>query len=262
MKSERLENLFRKYDIRNLPYGKLGDKLGDVFQDFVIEIFEDKRYIEGFEGLDEKEPEEKIFKTILTKEGIVNIRNVSRIEATSNIPKRNSGGDSKTDVLIKVYTKIGQVINIPVSIKQTTANKVSFAEFDVNTILREVGIVNPIVERLMTKHQTDGSAKNFTAGEKQQLRKELEPYKEKLLRWIVTMDTTENKSDIRIPIYVIKFKLNRNYHIIKTDVYNIDEYIRYISTNKNGSPALGGFGTGLSWTYATGSKGTKIQFKG
>lgn len=43
--------------------------------------------------------------------------------------------------------------------------------------------------------------------------------------------------------------------------YTIEKYLDTIMT-KYGKLKSGGFGTGLSWTYATNSKGVKIQFKG
>ncbi len=45
-------------------------------------------------------------------------------------------------------------------------------------------------------------------------------------------------------------------------IYTIEEYIESIILDKRGNIKLGEFGTGLSWTYATGSGGYKIQFKG
>jgi hypothetical protein len=255
--NKKLQNLYEKYDIKNLPYGIVGDKLGDVYEDFIVEIFEDKNYIDNFEKLNSSNLEEKIFKTILENEGIENNNNILNIEATTDIPKRESGGNAKTDVLVKVIYKNGQVKEIPISVKQTTAPKVALAEFDVDTILKEVGINNELIERLMKKHQTDASAKNFTSQEKEQLSNELDKYKEKFLRWVITMSSVKNDSDIRIPKYVVRFQLTKgNYDISKMTVCDIDECINNMAGKK------GGFRTGLSWTYATGSKGSKLQFKG
>jgi len=266
--SKKLQNLYKKYDIKNLSFGIIGDKLGDVYEDFIMEIFQDKDHLSNFEKLDRSKLEEGIFTIILEREGIENTNSILRIETTNKIPKRESGGNAKTDVLVKVIYKNGQVKEIPISVKQTTAPKVAFAEFDVDTILKEVGINNAIIERLMKKHQTDASAKNFTSTEKQQLTNELAKYKEKFLRWIITMSPVKNDSDIRIPKYVIRFQRKKDKKdkddeskiiigdLSKTTIYDIDDYIKHILSKKSG------FGTGLSWTYATGSKGSKIQFKG
>lgn len=259
---EKLARLYEKYDIYNLPDGVVGDKLGDVYEDYVVEMFQDPTYIGRGESETFNQVEDEIVKIILGKEGIP-LNQISRIEGTTDIPARSSGGNAKTDVLLKVYLVSGQMIQIPMSVKQTTAPKVAFAEYDVQTIAREVGITDARLIFLMEKHQRDASAKNFTTSEKQELRQLLRPYKRKFLRWIVTMSTMEDRSDIRIPRYVIKFQLEKGtYRPSGRGVFDIDEYITFISTNKNGTESRGGFGTGLSWTYATGSKGYKIQFKG
>ncbi|ACA46029.1 type II restriction endonuclease [Clostridium botulinum] len=261
---DKIKEAYAEYNIENLSYGEIGDKLGDAYENFVVNVFNDVNYLMNFSQLNYDKLDERIFKSIFKKEGI-DVNQVIKIEATSKIPKRNSGGNSKTDVLVKVHIKNGQVINIPISVKQTTVAKVAMAEYDVDTILTETGINNSEIERLMKKHQQDASAINFSKEEKQILKNELAKNnnKERLLRWILTMSPLPNNDDIRIPIYIIKFQLDKKSLDVKElGIFNIDEYIRHISTDKKGNPAKGGFGTGLSWTYATGSKGKKIQFKG
>lgn len=261
---DKIKEAYAEYNIEDLSYGKIGDKLGDAYESFVVNVFNDNKYLTEFNKLDNKKLDEFIFKSIIKKVKI-DIKEILKIEATNKIPKRDNGGNAKTDVLVKIYTKNGQAINVPISVKQTTAPKVAMAEYDVDTILNETGIINTEIERLMRKFQEDASAKNFTNEEKEILTKELvkDNNKDKLLRWILTMSPIKDYSDIRVPIYLIKFQLNKNtLEVIDSGVYDIDEYIIHISTDKKGKPIKGGFGTGLGWTYATGSKGKKIQFKG
>ncbi len=260
----KIKEAYAEYNVENLTYGKIGDKLGDAYESFVVNVFNDNKYLIEFDKLDNKKIDEFIFRSIIEKVKI-DIKEILKIEATNKIPKRDNGGNAKTDVWVKIYIKNGQVMNVPISVKQTTAPKVAMAEYDVDTILNETGIVNSEIERLMRKFQQDASAKNFTNEEKEILTKELEKdnNKDKLLRWILTMSPMKDYSDIRVPRYLIKFQLNKNtLEVIEPSVYDIDEYIIHISTDKKGNPIKGGFGTGLSWTYATGSKGKKIQFKG
>ena len=262
--NEKLKKQYIKYNIKGLPYGEVGDKLGDAYEDFVADIFEDDKYINQYEYLNDCEVDECIFKTIIEYENI-NVNYVDNIKATTEIPKRETGGNAKTDVLVTVYFKDGQSIQIPISVKQTTAPKVAMAEYDVDTILRETGIKNLEIEILLKKFQKDGSAKNFTQEQKNILTEELAKNnnKEKLVRWILTMSPFICNEDIRVPRYIIRFKLNKvTLDIEKYKIYTIDECIKELTTDKYGKPKKGGFGTGLSWTYATGSKGNKIQFKG
>ena len=75
------------------------------------------------------------------------------------------------------------------------------------------------------------------------------------------------------PTILIKFKLKKpkdRYNIkvndgelslLSFEVTTVEKYIDTIMYTKNGNERSAGFGTGLSWTYATGSGGYKIQFK-
>ena len=261
---EKLEKIYKKYKINDLPYGKKEDKLGDVYEEFVVSVFNDAKYLMNFNNLNTNQLDEKIYFEILNKEGI-EIEKIEKIEATNEIPTRPSGGNSKTDIVIKVYMADKKEVNIPISVKQTRAPKVAMAEYDIKTILSEAKIENKEIETLMEKHQVEASAKNFTLEEKKKLREELEKdgNKDRLLRWIFTMSPVRNDEDIRVPRYILKFQLNKKDLSVKNSyVFEIEEYIRHISFTKKGKCVRGGFGTGLGWTYATGSKGKKIQFKG
>ena len=69
-------------------------------------------------------------------------------------------------------------------------------------------------------------------------------------------------NDLRYPDLLIKFSITKSNQILNINCYTIDEYVDYLTIDRYGNPKKGGFGTGLGWTYATGSKGEKIQFKG
>ena len=170
------------------------------------------------------------------------------------------GGNPKTDIIIDVFVD-SKIEQKTISVKQTTAPKVAMAEFDVDTIVKEIGIKDDKLKYYLLKHQTDASAKNFTNEEKEDLTRRLKPYLEKFIRWVVS-GTPEPKSDLRYPLAIIRFKLNKQIQIEDIHCDTIDQYVNSIIYNSKGNPKKGGFGTGLGWTYATGSKGKKIQFKG
>jgi len=257
--SELLNSLYDKYNIEFLSGGIKTDKLGDVYEEFVCHIFASKSsvlYFLSHDGI-----EKTIIEMIFAKFNI-NLDELEEISSTDKVPKRPSGGNSKTDVILILTLKNGSIHKLPLSVKQTSARKVAFAEYDVRTICSEVGITDENIINLMLKHQGDASAKNFTHNEKEMLTTLLSPYVESLVRWIVTMAPDKSMVGDAYPVGVIKFIVNKDAKLISYNVYNIQEYINYIRYKPNGQIKKGGFGTGLSWTYATGSKGTKIQFKG
>ena len=257
MESFVLEGLYNSYNIKNLSFGVLQDKLGDVYEKFVVNVLENKSYLSSYNNDTICEDwEYELFAQVMNGYNI-NKDFVKNITAADPVPVRMSHGLSKTDVIMTVNDSI----KYPISIKQSTARKVAFAEFDVNTIVKEVGITDPELIRLLNKHQEDASAKNFTSEEKETLKEKLRPIARNFVRWVITGSPIIS-DDIRIPTMIIKFDINKSDNSLKSyKVYNIEDYIDEIMYDKNGNLKKGGFGTGLSWTYATGSKGKKIQFK-
>jgi len=265
MQSEKLRELYSRYDIYNLSKGIVGDKLGDLFEEYVCEILNNRELLSNMQDdIAIESIEQEIFNEIIMKSiSHENISAITEIMATTCIPSLPSGGNPKTDINSVVEFESLDNENISISVKQSSVSKVAMAEFDVDTIVREVGITNLRLIELMKKHQDDASAKNLTSEEKLELKTSLAPIAKPLVRWIISGSSTQNDPDIRVPNYIIKFKVEKiTFDFSCFSVYSIEEYIDEIMLNNKGSLKTGGFGTGLSWTYATGSKFRKIQFKG
>ena len=261
-RTKLLKDLFDKYDIANLPHGIKEDKMGDAFEDYCVLILESDEILHKYKtnSININNTDEFIFYHIMSKLSI-NKSNIKKIFATTDIKHRFTGGNPKTDIITEIHCANSAIPAIPISVKSTTARKVAMAEFDVDTIVKEVGIKEPELIALLFKHQVDASAKNFTSDEKDTLRKLLVPYSKKFVRWVLSGSPVETE-DLRYPVLITKFNLTKTDDITNINVYSIDEYVNNLMLDKNLKVKKGGFGTGLSWTYATGSKGRKIQFKG
>ncbi len=275
MNTQHLNRLYEEFNIANLAFGIVHDKLGDAYEKYCVEILENVEFLNAAKSdATLNDQEYAIFLDLLRINGISYFENINYIKASDPIPLRTSHGLSKTDVIMKVFYFDGSSTRFPISCKQSTVPKVAFAEFDAGTICREIGIPDGRLKELIEKHQRDASAINFTADEKRELTDLLRPIARNFVRWVITGSPIEKPDDVCIPISIIKFDLRKpknryDIHVENGDfefksykVYTIDEYIDTIMLNKNGNIKPGGFGTGLSWTYATGSKGRKIQFKG
>lgn len=273
-RSDILEQLYQKYDIPNLTFGKIHDKLGDVYEEYCITILTNPAHLKSAQQESESQTIEfKIFKDLMQAYSITDFSLIKKIDATNKIPHRYTHGLSKTDVIVTIYFSDGTSKQYAISCKQSTKNRVAFAEFDVDTICREIGIDNDRLKELMLKHQIDKSAKYFSADEKIELRNLLAPIVKKFVRWVLTGSPEENPKELIYPTSIIKFKVkapkNRydinvasgNFDLISVSVSLIEDYINSVIYMPNGKQRTGGFGTGLSWTYATGSGGFKIQFK-
>ncbi len=274
MNTELLKELYTNFNIANLPYGIVHDKLGDVYEAYCIKILTCKEFLIAIQKeTDLNSVEFRIFKTLFNKASFINIKDIKEIKATNQVPHRQTRGNAKTDVIATILYQNGDEVKLPISSKQSYVQRVAVAEFDVNTICREAEINNDRIKELMLKFQTAHSAKGLTESEKQELGELIKPYSKQLVRWAITGSPKENPADIIFPKLIVKFRIQRpkdRYKINVADgdlqykdcsIYTINEYIDMTMLNKNGKNRTGGFGTGLSWTYASGSGGRKIQFK-
>ena len=247
--SEILENLYEEYEIDSLSYGRRADKLGDLYEDYIKTIFSSKEIIFNFNsGTKPLTTEEKVFYTICMSHRITHIKSLEILD----VPARESKGAPKTDV----HLLVNGATHIKLSVKQSHATSVTVAEFDVDTIKDEIGIEDERIIFLMEKHQRDASAKHFADEEKTELRKRISTIKRRFVKWTLSGSPDISSEDTRVANHTIMFKIDKfNYRLRDFSSHTIEEQVNMILEKKSG------FGTGLSWTYATGSKGKKIQFK-
>lgn len=272
--TKKLLSKLKCYQVDCLSHGALEDKIGDAFEAYLKEIFSSNSLLNDFiqgNPLQDNSRNESfedsdyfVFSSVFQKLDPCFVSNIVNISATTKIESRITGGNPKTDLIINCTTNSGNV-PIPISIKHTSADKVAMAEFDVPTIVKEVGITDSEVCRLMLKHQVDASAKNFTPEEKEDLYQRLIPYAKKLVTWVISGSPNFDDNDLKYPKLILKFRIEKynsssGLVIKEFKTYHVEEYVDKIMGKPKGKK--GGFGTGLSWTYATGSKGKKIQFKG
>lgn len=261
-RTETLARLMEDYGVARLGHGAREDKLGDAFEDYTVQILSSNHLLKKAQSnqLDLRNTDEYIFNKVY-KRMLEYSSRIIKLDATRDIEHRFTGGNPKTDVIVDMETRDGSKISLPISVKQTTATKVAMAEFDVNTIVREINIRDSRLITLLEKHQRDASAKNFTDAERQELFDRLEPYRRDFVRWVIT-GTPRPSRDLRFPELILKFQLDKADNILDIACFTPNEYVDSLIYDRYGNVKKGGFGTGLGWTYATGSKGQKIQFKG
>ncbi len=243
-----LDSLYIKYNIDNLPYGNQSDALGDLYEEYVEYIFSNEYIVKNFNaGIAPSNTAETLFYEVCGQHDIEHIDSIARL----SVPKRESGGEPKTDFCVQLNDEI-----LKFSVKQSHAAAITVAEFDVNTISEEVGITDERLVSLMRKFQKDGSGKNFQTHEKVDLTERLRPYKKNFVRWAISGTATNNSDDLRMANHTIMFMVDKNNKRLNDfSTYTISEQVSKITNRQSG------YGTGLSWTYATGTKGKKIQFK-
>ena len=234
MQNRTLSAMYDDYDISNLPRGKKQDSLGALYENYYTFILTDKNRFASFNFQTEtNEPEQIFFNDVMRFHNIKNVKSVTQI----GVPKTDLGG------LVKA------------TIKQTSARAVSVSEFPATAIVESLQIKKKEVIRLLHKHESDASAKNFSLEEKMFLKEGLSNIKANMVRWALTGSAHKESKDIRVADFSCCFKLDKNDNLKKYSLFTTEDYVKIITSRS------AGFGTGLSWTYATGTKGKKIQFK-
>ena len=245
----KLKDLYEEHNIDKLRPGARSDALGDVYEKFVKLIFSDQELVYKFNmGTVPSSTEEKVMYDVCRDFGILFIESVN----FPNVPKTDVGGEPKTDLCILIN---GNTL-VKATIKQSRAREVTISEFDVASIVEGIGIKDPMTISLMEKHQRDASAKNFAPEEKEYLTNGMQIYKRDLVRWAIS-GAVDDSEDLRVANYSINFRVDSNTNrFVNFVTHSIESLVDKIVKFKRG------FNTGLSWTYATGTKGKKIQFKG
>jgi hypothetical protein len=256
---EILLSLYTKMNIYNLEYGLLGDRLGEVFEQYIEQVF----------ICDTKDVfTQRIYDSIIKKMKIDD-QSIKIEPKILSLERTFNGGLAKTDKCVEINQNL-----IKMSIKQSCASSVSVSEYDVDTMLKGLNKIDDwILRDILQKYQMSGSAKQLSNQEKISLFQKFEEnngdLRKRLIRWSMSGTSEEYSDDHRYSNLLIFFKMNPNKYsrsnwlskqsdlpdILGIGIYTIDEYMNEIMCRK------AGFGTGLSWTYATGSHGKKIQLK-
>ena len=248
MQNRTLSAMYDDYDISNLPRGKKQDSLGALYENYYTFILTDKNRFASFNFQTEtNEPEQIFFNDVMRFHNIKNVKSVTQI----GVPKTDLGGLPKTDSAILINRRK----LVKATIKQTSARAVSVSEFPDTAIVESLQIKKKEVIRLLHKHESDASAKNFSLEEKMFLKEGLSNIKANMVRWALTGSAHKESKDIRVADFSCCFKLDKNDNLKKYSLFTTEDYVKIITSRS------AGFGTGLSWTYATGTKGKKIQFK-
>ena len=172
------------------------------------------------------------------------------------VPTRDNGSQAKTDRCVLV----NDVHYIKVSVKQSGSSQVAAAEISVDTINKEAfgGKMKEDYLQCMLMFQevgnqtllaSSGKIKSF----KEDLKEDYD-FRGRLLRYVLSGSSSENSDDIRVADYIVEYAVDANGTAKSKSVKTVAEKLDLII-------GKGTFGTGLSWTYATGTKGEKIQFK-
>jgi len=195
-----------------------------------------------------------VFETIVNALGLIP-EQVSTIEATSEksvIGRLPSGGNPKTDVLVTV-TFVDETVNYyTISCKRSSEKSVSVHEYTASTFADVLDSQNGELRALLMGFQKSGSMTDFGEDNCSRLTNVLQPYIEKLTRWVISGEGGIGTSPIQCAQYIITYDDVDETFVIHTT----KDYCRKLINNVSGA-----FGTPFAWTYPSKRRGQRIQLK-
>lgn len=242
----------------DLNSGAMSDAVGLAHRKLVREIFG------SVSKIDEIRAHHGVTVEALLVNGFFNVTGHRRAEIVSITAKDQTGsgpngGPTKGMIKFEIENIDGSQSEVTATVKASSADRVSVAEFSARTIASSIGLTDPETIKLMEKHQRDCSAKHFSDDEKLRLTEGLKSYRRKLAYWAMTGSSSASSGNSDIPSIAIRFLLADNEGVPWphfAEVLTMEDMVSRILQSS------AGFGTGFSWTYATGTAGEKIQLKG
>jgi hypothetical protein len=249
--------MIENYAIRNKNSGQIKDIQGNNFESRVADILsfpqnlekwkKDNANIEGMHF--------DIFKNIVECFGI-DKDNVVEIKATCDkkiIGHLPSGGNPKTDVLVKVSFCDSSTRNYTISCKRSSDKSVSIHQYNADKFADVLDKNNTHLRDLLSDFQKCGNVRDFGEENKNELTQTLKPYVEKLSLWALGGQGGDGNPDVQNAEYILTYDNMDN----SSSIQRVENYYHHLLE----SGVTGQFGTPFSWTYPSKRKGKDIQLK-
>jgi len=185
------------------------------------------------------------------------IQDIISVEATNTVKKLAGGGNAKTDVIIKINTVKGVVVQT-ISIKNTIHSRVSCHDYKADDFIRVLNISDTKLANYFHYYQEFGSHKNFVNGlpsgyTADEFKILLEPHQRIFMEWVLmgahdSYNLIEPESQISNYLLINKSGVTR--------FIDFQSYIRELFDNSHFV-----YGVPLSWTYPSKQCGSRIQLK-
>lgn len=235
-------------------YGRAGNKLEKILS----EMLSDYNYLRQFKSSSASVP--MPYALIMNKlilENKISVDEIIRVKASNSIPLLNSGGNSKTDILVFIDLESGITITETISIKNTTSSRVSCHDYTIDDYIRVLDVKNSRVEEYIRWFGEAGSAKGLVellpyGYSLVEFEKDLSEVVQVLIEWALT-GAHDEQNLVNSELQISRYLLIRKQEEIR--FYSMHEYFQKLKQR------TGTFGTPLSWTYPSKQLGKRIQLK-
>lgn len=237
-----------------LTNGQIWDKEGKNFEKQIATILSSSSYLTAWKNNKKLDDIHFPFFEKLLNTFELTTRDILKIEATAEKEKIGylpSGGSPKTDVLVSIYDKQGNIQTITLSCKRSKKDSVSVHQYSADVFADVLDPNNESLRKLLNDFQYYGNAKDLPDGVAISLKTTLCPYLRKLTLWAIGGIGLETDNPIHYAQYVVSYQTTKE----KFSVYSVENYCDILLQRE------GAFGTPFYWTYASKHRGKCIQLK-
>lgn len=242
------------------PTGSYYGRVGNQFEKYLVAELNSDINLHNFKADDCECYEYYEVMTALTKMLHIDKQQIQLVEATDTIMKLKNLGSPKTDVHLKIYIGPKSFKTANLSIKNTTANRVSCHDYQAKDFIRVLDPTDEYLEMVIQTFQEAGSWAIFTQilndrGLQIDVDAILNRHMKKLIEWAITgKHDDENMID---PVtQMADFLLTRNANNGQCKLQLAEDYCSELYEsigNSRGAP--------FSWTYPSKRRGERIQLK-
>lgn len=252
-----LHSFIEQVAMSTLSRGQVTDLQGRNFEDLIAMILSNKDNLTKYLTNDKTITgmHYSYFHDIISSLKI-NPLPIKYIEATADkkkIGRLPSGGAPKTDVLVTIYTTNNLYQTITISCKRSSKDSVSVHEYSADSFSAVLDPNNQSLKKLLCEFQDNPSLSAFGAENIHHLTVALEPYLNKLTKWVLAGIGGAGNPEIQWATHILTYD-NNNDHI---SFHTVAEYIDSLKLNH----IEGHFGTFFTWTYPSKQRGRRIQLK-
>lgn len=254
---DALLELIEQKNLANFNQGKQKDVQGKNFEDRVRMTLSHPDNLEKWKSEDELHTgiNYQLFSIIMYSLPFSKdeVKSIDASTSKKDIGRLPSGGNPKTDVLVTITMTDDSKKPITISCKRSEAKRVSVHQYTADSFADVLDPNNKELRELLLTFQENPSLKDFGKENEQLLTKALQPYNDKLSKWVLAGIGGSGDETTQCATHILTYSENDPLPAF----YQIDEYIEKLKSLEIEEH----FGTLFTWTYPSKQRGKYIQLK-
>jgi len=254
---DSLANEIERYFMREKSMGQRRDAEGRSFE---VRVAETMAYDENLQkwrgGIDTATGVYYNMFSAIAQKLEINKKTTRAIFSTSDqrvIGLLPSGGQPKTDVIVKVLDLNGSEQIFTMSCKRSDNASVTVHQYSADSFADVLDEGNDKLRTLLNAFQEVGNKRDYGQDNSDALQRELRPYRRELALWVLGGYGGDGDALTQCASHLLTYNEQGG----SFRIHRIDEYVDALLSDDT----KGFFGTPFSWTYASGQRGKSIQLK-